>query len=442
MTKLSLRRMFVPVAMVAVGLSTVAAGCGEDGNGLPGTGDLCCTEFKVGADLTGADFGVDADIKGQFEVLAQAVSDLSATATATLNDIEVSCRNIAIDLGVPDAQQVSADAQTGEARLKAWCDLANAQLKASFGANGTLGTSIKIDYAPPVCEASISAKANCQAKCSGTAQCDLKANPPTCTGGKLEIECSGSCTAEAGASVSCEGSCQGTCEGSCSAKPGGLAVKCDGECEGTCAADASVEGGTGAQADGTCKGRCQGTCKARAMAPKLDCEGSCNGSCSGSCKAEAGATVKCDGKCDADFEPLKCTGGELKGGCQVEASCDANCDASVKAKAECRPPELRVVAVAKAGLDAGGQTRFNIAVESLRVNLPSIAVAVKARGATFAASIDASVQAGLKVVADPGKLGVKGVACLGAITGTATEATGNFSAAITAATSISASAGL
>ena len=33
----------------------------------------------------------------------------------------------------------------------------------------------------------MSAKANCQAKCNGGAQCDLKLNPPTCSGGgKLE----------------------------------------------------------------------------------------------------------------------------------------------------------------------------------------------------------------------------------------------------------------
>nr|MCU0685139.1 hypothetical protein [Polyangiaceae bacterium] len=104
MTNLSLRRTFLPVAFVALGLSTLAAGCSDEDNPLGGvTGDLCCTEFKVGADLTGADFGVDADIQGQFEVFAQSVSDLSGAATATINDIEVSCRNLAVDLGATDA---------------------------------------------------------------------------------------------------------------------------------------------------------------------------------------------------------------------------------------------------------------------------------------------------------------------------------------------------
>jgi hypothetical protein len=436
MTNLSLRRAFVPVALAALGLST-AAGCDGD-NPLDA---VCCTDFKVGADLSEADFGVDASVQGQFSVFAQAISDLSATATATLNDIELSCRNIAIDLGATPAQQDATDALAAEARMREWCKLAAGQITANFGANGTLAASINVDYTPPVCEASISAKADCQARCSGTASCDLKVNPPRCEGGKLEVSCQGSCMASANVAISCEGSCSGTCQGSCSVKPGGVAVRCNGVCEGTCQADAAG-GGNGIQADGTCQGRCQGTCRADVDAPALQCEGSCNGSCMGSCSAEGGVAVKCDGTCMGEFEPIRCKGGELKGGCQVEASCDANCDASVKAKAECRPPELRVTAVAKAGLDAGGQARFNLALESLRVNLPSILVAVKARGQTFITGLDASVKAGVNVVADPGKLGVKGTACAAAITAAGIEASANFTASVTAATQVTGAAGL
>jgi hypothetical protein len=430
MTNLSLRRAFVPVLLTSLGLSVVAAGCGEDGSNP--LGDLCCTDFKVGADLTGVDFGVDASIKGQFGVFAQAVSDLSATATATLNDVELSCRNIAIDLGAGDAEQTQADAKTGAARTQAWCALAAGQINAKFGANGTLGANLKVQYTPPVCEASFSAKADCQAQCTGSATCDIKATPPTCDGGKLEIECKGSCTAEANVAISCEGSCTGMCKGSCSAKPGGVAIDCDGECEGTCAAGGSANG-TGIQADGTCKGTCSGTCRARAEAPSLQCQGTCNGSCMGECKAEAGASVRCDGKCNADYEPISCKGGTLKGGCTVEASCDANCEASIKAKAECRPPELAITADVKGGLDANLQTQFNIALESLRVNLPSIAVAFRARGQAFLTGLQASVTAGGSIAADPGKLGVKGAACGAAIVATAGSATANFKASLDAA---------
>lgn len=441
MTKLSLRRMFVPVAMVAVGLSTVAAGCGDDSNPLDPTGGLCCTEFKVGADLSGVDFGVDASIQGQFQVFAQAVGDLSATATATLNDIELSCRNIAIDLGAPDAAQTQADAQTGTRRMQAWCDLATAQITANFGAQGKLGGEIVVNYQPPVCEASFSAKANCQAKCSGSAQCDIKANPPTCEGGQLEVECGGECTVEGSATISCEGQCTGMCQGSCTVKPGGVAVACDGTCEGKCSAEASGDG-NGQQADGSCKGFCQGTCRAKAEAPAVACDGTCEGQCSASCKAQGEVKAKCSGKCSVEAEPLRCKGGTLKGGCQVEASCDANCDASVKAKAECRPPEINVSAEFKGGADVTAQARFDAAIESLRVNLPSIAVAVKARGTAFVTSLQGSLQAGGTLVADPGKLGVKGVACGAAIVGVGAEAATNFSTSISAATKVSGAAGL
>ena len=114
-----------------------------------------------------------------------------------------------------------------------------------------------------------------------------------------------------------------------------------------------MEGGTGTgiQADGSCDGTCEGSCKA--TAPNVQCKGSCKGSCSGSCKATAGASVKCDGKCDGDFEPLKCEGGTLEGGCKVDAKCDANCDASVSAKAECTPPAITLDIVGQASGEAG-----------------------------------------------------------------------------------------
>src|SRR4051794_33246104 len=92
---------------LTLGVPLVASGCKD--NPLD---DVCCTDFKVGADLSGADFGVDADIKGQFSVLAQAGSDFSATATGMIDDVTNACRGIAQDLGAADADQTAADANT------------------------------------------------------------------------------------------------------------------------------------------------------------------------------------------------------------------------------------------------------------------------------------------------------------------------------------------
>jgi hypothetical protein len=196
----------------------------------------------------------------------------------------------------------------------------------------------------------VSAKASCQANCKVEGECNVKANPPTCEGGKMEVACKGECTAKAGASLKCEGKCTAECKGSCTATGG---VACQGKCDGQCKGSAQGGTGQGIQADGTCNGTCEGTCEV--TAPGVTCEGSCNGECSGSCTAEAGATVKCDGECKADFEPLKCEGGELKGGCKVDAKCDANCNASVSAKAECTPPSITVELAGSANVDAAAR---------------------------------------------------------------------------------------
>ncbi|MFO0566573.1 MAG: hypothetical protein U0263_12970 [Polyangiaceae bacterium] len=336
---------------------------------------VCCEEFQVGGTIT-------ADISGSAEgqVAAQAVADFAGIASAAVNDITAACRSMAQDLDTDKATQDAAEAKADKReKMKAWCTAAVTAI-GSFKAKA--GGTLTVSVTPPKCEASISAKANCQAKCSASGQCDIKATPPTCEGGKLEVACKGECTAKAGATLSCEGECTGECTGSCTAEGG---VECDGKCEGTCEASA---GGSGPQANGSCKGTCKGTCSA--TAPKATCTGSCKGTCSASCKGSATASVKCDGECSADYEPLKCTGGELKGGCQVEAKCDANCDASVKAKAECRPPEIAITFSGAADVQAVGKLQA-----TLKANL-GVVYAFKARlegMATIAAQLSGNVDA-------------------------------------------------
>jgi hypothetical protein len=289
---------------------------------------VCCNadDFQVGGTVT-ASIGGSA----QAQLAVQAVADFAGVASVMVEDLTTACRNIAQDLDAPKDKQDEAEAMADKRdRAEAWCKLAVAQI-GSFKGSATL----KVVATPPVCEASISAKANCQGGCSAEGSCDIKANPPTCEGGSLEVACKGECTAKAGASLKCEGSCSAECSGACEAQGG---VECSGKCDGTCEAS----GGTndGIQADGTCKGTCKGTCEV--TAPGATCSGTCKGECKGSCTGSAEASVKCDGECKADYEPLKCSGGELKGGCQVDAKCDANCDASVSAKAECKPPSVTI----------------------------------------------------------------------------------------------------
>ena len=340
MSRLRLRSALALVGTLAI--PALTNGCGDDN-------PLCCNEFKAGATI-GAEIGGSA----QAQVAVQAVADFAGIANAAITDLASACRSIAEDLDADKAtlDKVETDANAAKAddaqkiRMEGYCQAA---ISAIGTVKGQAGIEIKVNVQPPQCSASVSAKANCQAKCDVSGKCDIKANPPQCTGGKLEISCKGGCTGEAGASIACEGSCDANCEGECTGSPGG--VECKGKCEGTCKGQAEGGTGTGIQADGSCDGTCEGSCKA--TAPNVQCKGSCKGSCSGSCKATAGASVKCDGKCDGDFEPLKCEGGTLEGGCKVDAKCDANCDASVSAKAECTPPAITLDIVGQASGEAG-----------------------------------------------------------------------------------------
>jgi hypothetical protein len=346
---------FVAATMLA--LPVVTNGCSSVTDAQAA---VCCTEFKAGGT-------VDAKIGGGAEanVAVQAVADFAGIAAAGVDDITTACRNIATDL---DADKAKGDAaeQTVDKRdkMKAWCTLA-VETIGTFKA--TAKGTLTVDVKPPVCSASISAKANCQAKCSGSASCDVKANPPKCTGGSLEVSCKGECKASGSAEVKCEGTCGADCHGDCTVEGG---IQCAGKCEGTCEG-AGGAGTSGLDASGKCTGTCKGTCSA--TPPGVKCTGSCKGTCSGSCTGSATASVKCDGTCTGDVTPLKCEGGKLEGGCMASVKCDGNCDASVSAKAECQPPSVGISFSGAADASAAGRIQA-----TLEANLPLI-FAFKAR---------------------------------------------------------------
>ena len=161
---------FATITIVALAISPILA-CGTPN-------PTCCTEFKVGATM-----GTEISGTADGLIAAQAVADVAGIASATLDDLTTACRAIAQDLDAPPERQDEAENRTDKrARLDAWCKLA---VDAIAGAKVAAGGSLKIDLATPKCASSIRAKANCQAKCSGGAQCDVKATPPRCTGRKL-----------------------------------------------------------------------------------------------------------------------------------------------------------------------------------------------------------------------------------------------------------------
>ena len=403
-------RFKAPVALaIAAILPVLACSSVTDAQGA-----LCCTEFKPGA-------AVDIKIGGsaQAQVAVQAVSDFSGIAAAAVTDLTTACRSMAESLDAPTADLNAAEAKSpGPDQMNAYCAAAVSAITAvKAQANATL----KIDFVPPKCEASVSAKGSCQAKCDVNGKCDIKATPPKCTGGTLEIACKGECKASAGVDVKCEGSCTGGCTGACTAEGG---VKCAGKCEGTCEG-AGGAGTNGVDAQGNCQGTCKGTCSV--TAPKVECKGSCKGSCDASCKGTATASVKCDGTCDADYEPLQCTGGKLEGGCKVDAKCDASCDASVSAKAECTPPQITVTFSGAADVQAAGKLKA-----AFEANL-GVILAFKARlegMATLAGTISGSADAVVEIKA----------ACIPAVVAAALTAVENVGATVKVTASISGAA--
>lgn len=398
------KRFYGAALMAAIVLPAVLEGCSS-------SSPLCCTEFQAGATL---DANIGGDAKAQ--VAVQAIADFAGVADAAIDDLTTACRGIATDLDVTSDQADTANNDPGgkQGVMKAWCALAVAQIGTAKGS-----ATLTINAKAPQCEASVSAKADCSAKCSGGVKCDVKANPPTCTGGTLEVSCSGACTASAGASVSCTGSCTGKCTGSCTAQGG---VECAGKCDGTCSASA---GGSGPQADGTCKGQCKGTCSV--TPPSVTCSGSCNGKCDATCQGSASAQVQCDGKCDVGGTPVKCTGGKLEGGCQVQdPQCSGNCDASVSAKAECTPPEIEV------SLSADGTAAGKL-VATLKANF-GVILAFKSRLSVMA-ELTGTIGANASAVAS-----IK-AACIPQVIQAATDAVGNVGASVQATGSLVGSVG-
>lgn len=376
--------------------------------------DICCTDFKAGSDMTAVQFVGDAQVNGQFVAFAQAAGDIAATASGAVADVTGACMNIATDLG--DDPKAGAT-KTGTAALSFWCGEAVARLNAVAG--GTVQGQLDVRVEPPACTLSVQAVASCQAKCDVNGACNVKATPPRCTGGTLEISCKGSCTGTVSApAIDCTGACSGKCTGTCEAS-GGASVDCTGKCEGECTAKAGV--GTGIQTDGSCHGACSGSCKLDAGA-KVACAGTCAGTCDASCRATAGqVSVKCSGTCDTDFEPVSCEGGKLEGGCDVDAHCQGNCNASASAKAECRPPRVDITA-------KGTAAAFATIAATLEKNLPSLLIVARARGQAFL-DLAKTTGEGAATLSASGKLDVKGTACVATALSSAVQGTADFAEA-------------
>jgi hypothetical protein len=366
------------------------------------TSTLCCTDFKVGADLTGVDWGISGDGKVEFGAFMQASGDFTAAATATVSDLTSACQTLAVDLGAKEDAVVESDPGR---RALGWCAAAAAQIQASG--------SIEVVAQAPSCTVSASVQGSCEAKCSAKAECQITPGniSARCEGGKIsgkcEGSCSGSCQGSANVAVTCEGSCQGTCEGSCDGTcSGGLSGTCTGMCDGTCNGKA-----TGTAGGIACDGTCEGTCSVAFKNPvcKGSCSGSCAGKCRGTCQAAADAKLECEGECsgscDVEFKAPKCTGKLTppSADCQGSAECSGSCSASANAKAECTPGSLEIKAAGNLNVQAQA---------SLKANLPKILAIFQARGQLLVDTGTAVVDVGAKVAVKAPSLSLKAGLCV------------------------------
>jgi hypothetical protein len=411
-------KSLVPASVLALALPFVVGGCEDAANAISDVQSAaCCTEPNAVAQ------SLPQNAQGQFLVTLEGVDALAAAAEASVTEVANACRAIAVDLGASATELDAGDkAASISATADAHCKLAASKLNGALG-----GTKLTIAFDPPACEASVSAKAQCEGRCDVDAKCDVNVTPPTCTGGQLVVECGGSCDLEPGkVEMECTGKCEASCTGSCTAEAN-VAVACDGVCRGTCSADAAG-GGNGIQADGTCKGKCDGTCELRAGA-KVTCEGKCDGSCTGKCSASATAPkVRCSGKCSATATPLECKGGKLEGGCNVKADCNASCEASVQARASCTPPVLTIT----------GGDGVKAVVATLEKNLPVLISVLKVRAKNLAeasANVGASVQA-------VGTLDPKAAGCVISYAAKALKAGANVDAALKGSITVTGSVGI
>ena len=436
---------FAALALCAVTVPLLASACNSDNPLGSATDGLCCKQFVVGADLSGADFKLTGQLDGKFHAFAQAGSDLGALASASLTDVSVACESIARDVGASADDIATADATTGDAtaKLKAWCDLAVATIKANFSASGKFKAKASLAFQAPTCKASVSAQANCEAKCTVDGKCDASAMV-TCEGGKPPIvDCKGDCKATVDVpAVSCSGSCSAKCTGGCTATADTPTIDCEGKCDGSCTVDGTAASGSGVQADGTCKGKCDGTCTASGGGVMAKCDGTCTGTCQGTCSATSGgAKFECNGSCTVDAgSPPRCEG-SAKLDCNVDADCEGSCSASVKAKAECTPPQVSVALSADANLDADARAQLNVALASLETNLPQLLVVVQARGASFTAGLEGAVSAGTSLTTSIGSFSGEAALCVPVIVSAVGSASSNFAATLKAAASVTATFG-
>jgi len=402
----------------------VLSQCNQLPGAKPGSGsglsDACPADIADAAAIMKESFGMEATLEGKVKAALSAGAHLQTIAVNVEGEVVTACTNLAKDLGVDDAALQPKENGPGK-KAEAACAAA---AKAINDFKAQAKAKVVIDAKPPQCSASMSAVADCSARC------DASVKPGeakvTCEGGKLSGKCDAKCEGECSvdAAGKCEGTCSAQCTGECKADFSG---KCDGTCSGKC---------DGKDTKGKCAGKCDGSCTGKATG---ECRGECKGECSGGCTFKAKGECKgtCTGGCSVEFKEPKCTG-EVKPP-EVSAECKANCDAEVKTKLECTSGHVFAKVDAGANVDAAQKLRA-----ALEKNLPAlvkVSTSLKDKLDTVSGNVQASLEGVRAATAAGGAGALKVGACIGASLEAQAKASVSINVSIKASASASASAG-
>jgi len=231
----------------------VLGGCGTN----PEPTSAVCTDFRAGADLSNATFGVTGELRRSYGAFAQAAGDLSAVANQMLRDVGAACEGLALELGADPADpRVHGQHETDA--LRAWCKIAAERFasvrplleKAHF----------KVQVVTPLCTTDTTFQLACEQRCSGSGACTESPPEERCPVEAREGICPGVCTGTCTGSESATATCEGACTGS-----GG---HCDAICSGSCSEKMMAQTCTKPLAPPTCAGDvdCQKSCGASAAA--------------------------------------------------------------------------------------------------------------------------------------------------------------------------------
>src|SRR5450432_2640299 len=179
---------------------------------VPGAPGACPANIADADALMAANFGLEGELEGKTKAALAAGADLQKIAADLEADVATACGTLAKDLGASDADLKPKEDGPGK-KAEAAC---NAAVKMHGEDKVKAQDKFTLDIKPVVCNAWVSAMADCAGKCDATVK--PGSAKVTCEGGKLsgkcDAKCEGTCTVDAGAK--CEGTCGGTCKGECS----------------------------------------------------------------------------------------------------------------------------------------------------------------------------------------------------------------------------------